>query len=457
MELTSVGHACWIIKTTSTTIITDPVLMDPFEQGTVTACPSREIQIPKLPKLDAIFISHRHLDHFHVPTLKKLPTNIPVFIPDDRLTKLALQQIGFQDIRTMKAFVEQKVNDDFSLIPLPSITDDFIEHGAIFVHTEKEKKYTILNQVDTPLSDDIIEVIKSRFKQIDVHLAMYASQDFGWFNGQPEQIAETYTQNLHVALSLEAKLVVPAAAGFRFVDRFDYLNHLLFPISQERFISDVKKLSKNSNCEAINPGDVLQITDTINIQQQAAEFVKMVENDLYRINYDPTGPVPKLVDENPNNYPVAHLRHFVTTVIEQGMTAYLNAALQIAEKVAMEYRQHNATYRVEVVLPDGELGWSFSFSDSGYTVYTGDDAPRPDARWRITGSALLDLCEGKKGCWAIRPESRKWSNVLLAKRTPVGIRAIQFELPDLLTHFILNMQIRSRGEEQAMLSYFGLT
>ena len=111
-----------------------------------------------------------------------------------------------------------------------------------------------------------------------------------------------------------------------------------------------------------------------------------------------------------------------------------------------------------MVLPDGEACWSFAFCQKkGYTLFKGDEGPTPDAIWRITSSALLDLCEGKRGCWSIRPESRKWSKLLVAHRTPAGIRAMEFELPDLLTHFILNMQIRSKGEDEALLSYYGLT
>ena len=45
-----------------------------------------------------------HLDHFHAPSLARLPKHIPVLAPDDRLTLAALKEFGFTNIRPMKRF-----------------------------------------------------------------------------------------------------------------------------------------------------------------------------------------------------------------------------------------------------------------------------------------------------------------------------------------------------------------
>ena len=39
MRTTLVGHACWLFETMAGCFLTDPVLFDPFEEGTVTSCP----------------------------------------------------------------------------------------------------------------------------------------------------------------------------------------------------------------------------------------------------------------------------------------------------------------------------------------------------------------------------------------------------------------------------------
>jgi UDP-MurNAc hydroxylase len=460
MRATSLGHACWLLETAAGKVLTDPVFIDPFEQGTVMACPSRKIRTDLLPSPDIIWISHRHLDHFDLPTLALLPKDLPTLAPDDPLTLAALARLGFTDLRPMRAWEPQVFNRgeaSLAILPTPSPSEEFIEFGALFMEKGPEGNSTLYNQVDTPVTDESIKRILAVASRIDVHLAMYASQDFGWFNGKSERISEIYTRNLDVAVQIGARMVVPAAAGFRFVDEHAYLNQLLFPVPERRFLLDIRRLAPQSLAQAIDPGDIIEIAAAaMKVKKQGASFVSMTEDDRHLLRYDPTSPVPPLRDRNSGGYPLQHLHGFTTAVLDQGMVAYLDGALKIGEEVARQYQEHSATYRVEVVFPDGEKSWSYCFSDKGFKLSKGTDAPPPDALWRITASALLELCEGKKGCFAVRPDSRKWSKLLVAHRTPMGVRAVEVELPDLLTHFILNLRIRMKGEEQALLSYYGL-
>ena len=69
MNIHSLGHACWLIESSFGTILTDPVFDDLFEGDTVQACPSRSIHQEQLPTIDIIYISHRHLDHYHIQRL----------------------------------------------------------------------------------------------------------------------------------------------------------------------------------------------------------------------------------------------------------------------------------------------------------------------------------------------------------------------------------------------------
>jgi hypothetical protein len=310
--------------------------------------------------------------------------------------------------------------------------------------------------VDTPLDDSCIEKILSITPQLDVHLAMFASQDFGWFHGQSSALTETYTQNLYAAQRLKARMIVPAAAGFRFVDRYQYLNQLLFPISEERFITDIQNICATSSCHSVHPGDVIHIESEISIDKQSSDFVAMKELDTHLISHDPTTPIPPLTDHNIPKIPLPHLHGFATAVIEQGFPAYLSAAISQREEQVSSYTDNEASYQIVIVFPDQIKKWTFLFSKEGYTLKKGTEQYSPDTLWKITSSALLELCEGKKSCWAIRPDSRKWSRFFRPKQTPIGLRTFEIDLPDLLTHFILNMRIRSLGEEGALLEYYGL-
>ena len=271
------------------------------------------------------------------------------------------------------------------------------------------------------------------------------------------ELSHTYTQNLYAAQQIGAKTIIPAAAGFRFVDRYQFLNQLLFPISAQRFINDIRTLCPQTRCFSVNPGDMIAVTsEGTTHEKQGSRFVQMKEDDTYLLSYDPMTPIPDLIDHNISGYPLAHLHGFIQAVIEQGFVAYLNGAIQQHEKEVSIYTQNQATYLLSVVFPDTTKQWKFSFSAEGFTLEKGNQIMSCDAMWKISASALLDLCEGKRSCWAIRPDSRKWSQLFRPKQTPVGLRTFEVDLPDLLTHFVVNMRIRMKGEKQAMLEYYGL-
>lgn len=459
MRAISAGHAFWVIETRAGTLLCDPVFFDPFEQGTVTACPSRLIETENVPSFDALYLSHRHMDHFDIPTLKRLVKNKTVLVPDDRLSIASLKRLGFEKIHPMKpfeAFQLKREGATLTLIPTPSVSEDFLEYGLLMIEEDEHAKRVLFNQVDTPLSDSCIEKIQSLVSHIDVHLAMFASQDFGWFSSHTADLAQNYTQNLYAAHRLGAKVVVPAAAGFRFVDRYQHLNQLLFPISEERFKRDIHSLGSNIQCLSIMPGDVIEIAEEVVVHKQQAGFVHLREDDRHLLYHDPTTAIPSIRDSNTAQYPLEHLYKFVEYVVAQGFYAYINGAIAQQREEIIPYCTHKANYQVKVIFPDGAKLYSFIFSERGCVLERDAVQSAPDALFHLTATALLEWCEGKKSCWAIRPDSRKWNRLIVPKLTPMGLRSFEVELSDLLTHFVLNMRMRIKGEEVALLEYYGL-
>ncbi|MBM3226791.1 MAG: hypothetical protein FJZ47_23755 [Candidatus Tectomicrobia bacterium] len=213
MRVTLLGHACWLLETTAGCLLTDPLFFDPFEEGTVTSCPHRVVHVEQLPPLQGIVISHRHLDHFDIPSLAVLDRRVPVWCPADPFVLYGLQRLGFHEIHQMEAFVPQAIRS-LRLLPTPSLNREVLEYGLLF----QDASGTLFNQVDTFLAADTVHRMHREVGQIDVHLAMYASQNFHFFESQREQTAALHGINLHTTCLLNAGCVVPAAAGFRFVD-----------------------------------------------------------------------------------------------------------------------------------------------------------------------------------------------------------------------------------------------
>src|SRR4030095_4972752 len=131
MRATLIGHACWLLDTTAGCFLIDPVLFDPFEEGTVRSCPRREVRVKQLPALRGIIISHRHLDHFDFPSLAMLDRRVPVFCPTDPFLLYGLQRLGFREIHRLEPFVPHQLGE-LRLLPTPSLNREVLECGLVF-------------------------------------------------------------------------------------------------------------------------------------------------------------------------------------------------------------------------------------------------------------------------------------------------------------------------------------
>jgi hypothetical protein len=436
MRATLVGHACWLLETVAGCFLTDPVLFDPFEEGTVTSCPRRQVWVERLPALRGIFLSHRHLDHFDFPSLAVLDRRLPVFCPDDPFLLYGLQRLGFVDVHRLAPFVPQQIGG-LRLLPTPSLNQAVLECGLVF----QDETGAIFDQVDTFLAPDAISRLRREVGTLDVHLAMYASQNFGVFESQREHTAAMYAINLNTVLQLAAGCVVPAAAGFRFTDELAWLNQQVFPISPTRFLADLQQLKPELRAMALNPGDILVVEPgRTEVQRQAADFVAMIEDDTRLLAYDAAAPVPPLQDRNPAGYGLQGLREFAQGVLEVGLPQYLRRGMATGEQVAQQYARYGVVYQVEVVFPDAVRSWTYRFDRQrpACQLDLGPGATAPDIRKCITASALVDFCLGRRSYFAVRTQSRRSSQVFDLVQTARGLTVQEVELPDLLTHYIVH-------------------
>ena len=273
-RIESLGHASWLLDSGSTRILTDPVFRDVFEGGSVCHCPSRQLSGPIA--VDAVYLSHRHLDHFDPETLASFPKQLPIFAPPDELTIAALKQLGFTDLRIMQPFGRHVLND-VEIFPISSPSESFMECAALF----RSPSGSIFNQVDTPLDERRISHLE-QIGRIDVMLAMYACQEFGWFIGRESDPSVAFEHNLRTLERLNPRHVIPAAAGFRFVDSLQHLNHLLFPVSIESFTEALSRRAPQIACLDVLPGDRLELNHGgLELLPQAADHAALISDDRH--------------------------------------------------------------------------------------------------------------------------------------------------------------------------------
>jgi L-ascorbate metabolism protein UlaG (beta-lactamase superfamily) len=106
ITVTWIGHSTFLINLEGTTILTDPVFSDKVGMnflGLATIGLRRfvppALTIKELPPLDLILVSHAHMDHYDIPSLKKLPRDVPTILARD--TAEFVDGLGFEQLREL--------------------------------------------------------------------------------------------------------------------------------------------------------------------------------------------------------------------------------------------------------------------------------------------------------------------------------------------------------------------
>jgi UDP-MurNAc hydroxylase len=446
MRTTLIGHATWLFETAAGNLLTDPVFFDPFEEGTVVSCPRRIVDIDALPELHALFISHRHLDHLDLPSLATLSRSLPVFCPADPFVLTALKLLGFEDVRPLAPFEAVRLGD-LELLPLPSANPQVLEYALLISDGEA----SALNQVDALLTPATLKQLAGERPTPDLHLAMYASQHFGFFESRRHDLGASHAANLGCTLTVGARCVVPASAGFRFASPHAWLNPHLFPVSPERFAADLARLRPEVRCALLEPGDAVIVEqptpeqatpEPLTVERASSPFVQTLERDRWRIAYDPTAGVPELTDENPAGYGQEAIAELVSGLLQQGLRQFVDRALVSGDELVARYHELHVSYRVDVVLPGEPLSFSINFGASPVTYATVAD---PTVRLRIAGSTLVELTLGRTSWFRARPCLRRAISAVEPVLTARGLEARTVDLEDLLLHYITSGMPGSDG------------
>jgi L-ascorbate metabolism protein UlaG (beta-lactamase superfamily) len=107
LTIANLGHAAVLMNFFGTRLITDPSFFTRVGLSIgpiVTFGPKRFVEPPlkpaEIPPLDVILITHAHMDHLDLPSLKALPKNA-VVVTCDKCSQL-IAPLGFADVRELK-------------------------------------------------------------------------------------------------------------------------------------------------------------------------------------------------------------------------------------------------------------------------------------------------------------------------------------------------------------------
>lgn len=100
LEVVWIGHASFLVRTPHHNILIDPNWA--LWLGPVKRARHPGIKIDHLPPIDAVLISHAHMDHLHRPTLRRIAKGQTVFVPKG--VSGLLRGMNFGDIHELDLY-----------------------------------------------------------------------------------------------------------------------------------------------------------------------------------------------------------------------------------------------------------------------------------------------------------------------------------------------------------------
>jgi hypothetical protein len=245
MDWYSLGHAMWLARAKGLRFLFDPLLTDIHHGGVFEVFPPREVHAEAL-RPDFLVISHRHPDHFDIPSLRVLAKLDPetVVVTPDALIEEVARAVGFRTVHRVDAGVRVDL-DGVRIVTTPA-AGSALEWGLVV----ECGGLTVWNQVDTAqggpegvrrtlraagealgvgeLRPDLALVRWQPLKEVDAVLA----RDLGFpFN--------EYATVIEEGAALGARALVPSAAGAVHRGPYAFMNRHVHPVPEARFLRDM--------------------------------------------------------------------------------------------------------------------------------------------------------------------------------------------------------------------------
>ena len=373
MITTMISHACLVIESRGTTLLTDPIFFDYLWEECNVQCPSIDLDLAKLPKVDILNISHRHQDHFDIRTLAYLAGDAGILAPDavvlaprDEILLEVLEKLEFKNITVVEDFKALEIKG-LTLTPTPSLNkqDYFPEHGLL-VH---DGEVTLWNQVDTIVSPDMIKYMHRLYGQLDFAHVRYLPLLEGNFSFHlPLELPmEEYDSFLKVAAATRPKFAVPGSAGFKYRDEFGFLNQYSFPTTQEQFLRDLADFCPEIKTSVFYPSDRAVITPGgVEMQKAASEFVKIRVNDGHKVEFKPVAEVPPIRTRTQDKAQHEKEWQAVVDFIENRFVVLL-----VEKKAVRSWVDWKVVYQLEVFGQDGSEIWCLDFAGEDAAIIKG--------------------------------------------------------------------------------------
>ena len=194
MKIEFLKSACYLLTGKNKNVLVDPWLVDGEYYGSWYHYPQFNLSKFIKRKIDYIYISHIHPDHFSKLTLKKLNKNIKIIILKyaKPFLRFNIESLGFKNIIELDHEKKLYIENDFFIETYaaddcdPKICQNFFkchffqskvgtnQIDSLSVFSINGKKILNVNDCPIELTERVVNKIKKKHKTIDLLLTGYA-------------------------------------------------------------------------------------------------------------------------------------------------------------------------------------------------------------------------------------------------------------------------------------------
>lgn len=271
MQITVCGHAAVLLEAGTTRILVDPVFEDSYASGAIGFHPAREVDVDAIGRLDAIIITHHHLDHWNAPTVMRFDRATTILVPPDDWLIGRLGELGFTDVHAVAPWTRVLLGpvpgnngsvSGIELLITPS-TADINELG--FVAVSGAASYWHMS--DTLVDRAVGRKVRDEVGPISVVAARYLPGESliayqrGLGSGRDER--DLMIELLEAACVTNPALAFPYFGGFAFLDEHAWANRWAKPYAPAEVVELLRRrLGDDARAAELLPGDVVEIGGT---------------------------------------------------------------------------------------------------------------------------------------------------------------------------------------------------
>ena len=265
ITLVYLGHACILVEMAGARMLMDPWLVGPSQGNGWWHFPPVPILPEALGSVDYIMISHVHDDHFHLPTLERLPKSATAIVPYGLDAGMAqgLRDCGFAAVL--------EIENGKTLTLAHGIEVENYQRGRIdSAYWLRHDRDTLLNLNDCPVSESWLRQWKASHPQPDIALAAFSYASpfplcYDVLGRDPEQLLETSAARVleQFAITMGAlrpRFAIPFATQYAFFLAEQRWMNRSIPAPQAA-VEALARRAPEVRAVVLNPGDRLSTPD----------------------------------------------------------------------------------------------------------------------------------------------------------------------------------------------------